>query len=71
MTLARPVLDRLVLRELTLDAAIQGGVARVEGDRARLAELFDLLDDFGLMFPVVEPRRDPRAAPLDSAPRRP
>jgi alkyl sulfatase BDS1-like metallo-beta-lactamase superfamily hydrolase len=71
VTLARPVLDRLVLRELTLDDAIQSRVARVEGDRGRLAELFDLLDDFGLMFPVVEPRRDPRAAPLDSAPRRP
>jgi alkyl sulfatase BDS1-like metallo-beta-lactamase superfamily hydrolase len=69
--LTRPVLDRLVLRELTLDAALAAGTIVVEGERARLAELFDLLDDFALMFPVVEPRRDTEPAALDSAPPRP
>ena len=69
--LARPVLDRLVLRELTLDAALDARAIVVEGERARLAELFELLDDFALMFPVVEPRRDMPPAALDSAPPRP
>jgi alkyl sulfatase BDS1-like metallo-beta-lactamase superfamily hydrolase len=69
--LARPTLDGLVLRELTLEAALASGALVVEGERARLAELFELLDDFTLMFPVVEPRRDALSASLDSAPPRP
>ena len=71
VTLERPALDRLVLREVTLDDAIAGGAVRVEGDRARLTELFALLDDFVLLFPVVEPRGHGRAARLDSASPRP
>jgi hypothetical protein len=31
---------------------------RIEGAGARLAELFDLLDDFLLTFPIVEPRKE-------------
>ncbi len=71
VTLGRSALDRLVLREVTLDDAMHSGAVRVEGDRAALAELFTLLDDFALLFPVVEPRRDARAARLDSASPRP
>ncbi len=62
MTLDRTVLDSIVLRELTLADAVQRGLVRVEGDPARVVELFDLLDDFTRMFEVVEPKR-PRAAP--------
>jgi alkyl sulfatase BDS1-like metallo-beta-lactamase superfamily hydrolase len=29
----------------------------IEGDPARVVELFGLLDDFTLMFEVVEPKR--------------
>jgi alkyl sulfatase BDS1-like metallo-beta-lactamase superfamily hydrolase len=57
VTLERPVLDSLVLRELTLEQARAGGLIAIEGDAAQLAELFELLDDFALMFPVLEPRR--------------
>jgi alkyl sulfatase BDS1-like metallo-beta-lactamase superfamily hydrolase len=57
VTLARPVLDRLVLRELTIDEAIDQGLVAIEGDRAAVARLFGLLDDFALMFDVIEPRR--------------
>jgi linear primary-alkylsulfatase len=59
VTLDRAALDRLVLRELTLAEAVQQGRVAVEGDAERVAELFALLDDFPLMFAVVEPRRDP------------
>jgi alkyl sulfatase BDS1-like metallo-beta-lactamase superfamily hydrolase len=61
VTLARPTLDRLVLREVTLEDAMRSGAVRVEGDRAKLADLFALLDDFTLSFPVVEPRLDSAA----------
>ena len=57
ITLARPVLDRLVLRELTIEAALAQGLATVAGDPAPVARLFGLLDDFALMFDVIEPRR--------------
>jgi alkyl sulfatase BDS1-like metallo-beta-lactamase superfamily hydrolase len=57
VTLDRATLDRLILRETTLVDAAQGGLARIEGDGARVAELFSLLDDFALMFEVVEPKR--------------
>ena len=57
VTLERPVLSRLVLREVTLADALLRELLVVEGDAARLTELFGLLDDFPLMFPVVEPRR--------------
>ena len=57
MTLRRPVLDRLVLRELTIAEAIDQGLVAIAGDRAPVALLFALLDDFALMFDVIEPRR--------------
>jgi len=57
VTLDRATLDRLILRETTLADAAQGGLARIEGDAAKVAELFSLLDDFALMFEVVEPKR--------------
>jgi alkyl sulfatase BDS1-like metallo-beta-lactamase superfamily hydrolase len=55
--LGRPVLDRLVLRELTIGDAIDQGLVAIAGDRAPVALLFALLDDFALMFDVIEPRR--------------
>jgi alkyl sulfatase BDS1-like metallo-beta-lactamase superfamily hydrolase len=57
VTLERSVLDRLVLRELTLADAQSHGLVTVAGNAAGLAELFSLLDDFTMMFPIVEPRR--------------
>ena len=57
ITLARPVLDRLVLRELTIDAALAQGLATIAGDPKPVVRLFGLLDDFALMFAVIEPRR--------------
>jgi linear primary-alkylsulfatase len=57
VTLERAVLDRLVLHETTLDEARHRGLVTIEGDAARVVELFDLLDDFRLMFEIVEPKR--------------
>jgi alkyl sulfatase BDS1-like metallo-beta-lactamase superfamily hydrolase len=63
VTLDRAVLNRVVLRELTFADAIERGLVRIDGDAAGVAELFGLLDDFTLMFEVMEPRGAPRAAP--------
>ncbi len=57
ITLNRPVLDRLVLRELTIEAARAEGAVTIAGDPQPVIRLFGLLDDFPLMFDVIEPRR--------------
>jgi alkyl sulfatase BDS1-like metallo-beta-lactamase superfamily hydrolase len=58
VTLDRAVLNRLVLRELSFADAAKRGLVAIEGDPAKIPELFSLLDDFTLMFEVVEPKRD-------------
>jgi len=60
VTLERAVLNTVVLRELTFADAVARGLVRVEGDAVKVAELFGLLDDFRLMFEVLEPRRSAR-----------
>jgi linear primary-alkylsulfatase len=57
VTLDRATLNRLVLRELPFADAVQHGLIVIEGDAAKVAQLFGLLDDFALMFEVVEPKR--------------
>jgi alkyl sulfatase BDS1-like metallo-beta-lactamase superfamily hydrolase len=71
VTLSRATLDRLALRETTPAEAMRGGALRVHGDGDTLAVFFGLLDDFRMMFPVVEPPRHGRGAPLDSPVPRP
>jgi alkyl sulfatase BDS1-like metallo-beta-lactamase superfamily hydrolase len=56
VTLDRAVLDRLVLHELTFADAVERGWVGVDGDPAKVAELFGLLYDFTSPFEVVEPR---------------
>ena len=57
VTLERDVLTRLVLRDLSFADVLEQGLVSIDGDPARVVELFSLLDDFTLMFDVVEPRR--------------
>jgi alkyl sulfatase BDS1-like metallo-beta-lactamase superfamily hydrolase len=57
VTLPRAALNRVVLRETTVADAIEAGLVVVDGDAAKVAELFTLFDDFTLMFEVVEPKR--------------
>jgi len=56
ITLDRQVLTRIVMRQMTLAEAVEQGSVAIEGDGSKLHELFDLLDEFQLMFPVIEPR---------------
>ena len=50
-------MNRLVLRELRFAEAVARRLVTVTGEVDRVIELFDLLDDFTLMFDVVEPHR--------------
>lgn len=57
VTTERAVLNRLVLRETSLAEAVQRGLAVIDGSPDVVAELVGLLDDFTLVFEVVEPKR--------------
>lgn len=57
VTLSRATLDAVTLKETSFPAAVLTGKVKIEGDRAKLAELMSMLDTFEPMFPVVEPRR--------------
>jgi alkyl sulfatase BDS1-like metallo-beta-lactamase superfamily hydrolase len=58
VTLDRAVLNRLILREMPFADAVQRGLVGIDGNSAKVAELFSLLDDFSPMFEVVEPKRE-------------
>ena len=57
MTLERAVLTRLLLRELAVPDAVAKGLITIDGDASAVADLVGLLDDFTLMFEVIEPKR--------------
>jgi len=55
VTLARPLLSQLLMEQTTLDEASANGLVAIEGSKDAILELFSLIDEFRLMFPVVEP----------------
>lgn len=57
VTLSRATLDAITLKQTSFPAAVLAGKVKIDGDRAKLAELMGMLDTFEPMFPVVEPRR--------------
>ncbi|MDH3604801.1 MAG: MBL fold metallo-hydrolase, partial [Candidatus Tectomicrobia bacterium] len=57
VTLDRPALSQLVLRQQTLDDAMDRGAITIEGDVSKLRELFELIDDFLFLFDILEPHR--------------
>ena len=57
VTLSRATLDAVTLKETSFPAAVLAGKVKIDGNRARLAELMSMLDTFEPMFPIVEPRK--------------
>lgn len=55
LTLAKPVLDRIQLGQVTVDQAIAAGDIKVEGDRAKVKDFFALLDTYPFWFDIVTP----------------
>jgi alkyl sulfatase BDS1-like metallo-beta-lactamase superfamily hydrolase len=54
-TMPRPVLDAILLRQLSLAQAVEEGRAQVSGNAARFGELMVLMDDFEFWFDIVTP----------------
>ena len=55
VTMERETLNRILIREVTLDAAIGEGSVVVEGESGRLEELLSYLDTFEFWFNIVTP----------------
>ena len=58
VTLERPFLSQILMDQISLDDAKAKGLVNIDGDGEKLAALFALMDEFRLMFPVIEPRSD-------------
>jgi linear primary-alkylsulfatase len=57
ITLTRPALDAITLKERTFVGSIVTGDVLISGNPLKLAELFSLFDEFPSGFEVVEPRK--------------
>jgi alkyl sulfatase BDS1-like metallo-beta-lactamase superfamily hydrolase len=55
LTLSKATLDRIQLRETTIDAAVRAGELKIEGRREAFDEFFALLDTFDFWFNIVTP----------------
>ena len=56
VTLRRDVLNAIALQQTTLADAVKAGRVTIEGNAARLDELFAMLDTFSRNFSVIEPK---------------
>jgi alkyl sulfatase BDS1-like metallo-beta-lactamase superfamily hydrolase len=56
VTLERATLDAITMKQTTFQNAALAGNVKLEGNRAKLLELFGLFDNFDPNFPIVEPR---------------
>lgn len=59
VTLSKAALDRISLREITMQQAMQDGSIKIDGDPTSVGALFGMLDSFDPSFPIVTPRGTP------------
>jgi linear primary-alkylsulfatase len=59
ITLSRQTLNRIVLKQTTLQGAIAAGEVKITGDQAKLAEMLSYLDNFDFWFNIVTPNVGP------------
>ena len=57
VTLTKATLDRMSLRQTTLEQALREGGLRIDGDPAAVTALFGMLDTFDPSFNIVTPHR--------------
>jgi alkyl sulfatase BDS1-like metallo-beta-lactamase superfamily hydrolase len=57
LTLSKPTLDRIQLKELPVEQAVTSGALKVEGRREALSEFVAMLDNFPFWFPIVTPKQ--------------
>ena len=56
-SLARSTLDEVIGKQTTFPEAVAAGKVKMSGNPMRLVELMGLMDEFPLMFEIVEPKR--------------
>jgi alkyl sulfatase BDS1-like metallo-beta-lactamase superfamily hydrolase len=56
LTLSKPTLDSIQLKEMTVEQAVSSGALKIEGRREALSEFVALLDSFPFWFPIVTPK---------------
>lgn len=56
VTLSKQTLDRISLRQTTMEQAMRDGSIKVEGDGSAFGSLFAMLDQFDASFDIVTPR---------------
>ncbi|MGD9805525.1 MAG: alkyl/aryl-sulfatase [Hyphomicrobiaceae bacterium] len=56
VALERAVVGQILMGQISLDDAKAKGLVHIAGDADKLVELLSLMDEFRLMFPVIEPR---------------
>ncbi len=55
LTLERATLTKVMQQKTTFPEAIGAGLVKIDGNPAKLLELFALFDTFDLRFAIVEP----------------
>lgn len=55
LTLTRQSLDKVLLKEITLQQEIDDGEVKIEGDAGKLKELLSMLDTFEFWFNIITP----------------
>ncbi len=55
LTLTKSTLDRIQLKEITIEQAITSGELKVEGKREAFTEFVGMLDTFPFWFNIVTP----------------
>ena len=55
LTIAKQTLDRVQLKQVTMEQALASGDARLDGRREAFGEFMALLDDFPFWFNIVTP----------------
>lgn len=62
LTLAKPILDRIQLKETTIDQAMASGDLKVEGRKEAVGEFLALLDTYPFWFNMVTPNLPQQAS---------
>ena len=55
ITLTRDALNKLIVGTAALEASVKSGDIKIDGDKAKLKELFSYMDTFNYWFNIVTP----------------
>lgn len=58
INLSRATLNSILLKQKTIEQAVQDGSIQIQGDKNQLSEFMALFDDFPLMFNIMTPLSD-------------